>query len=104
MIIDNKYSHMIYGNSTRARHAARVGFDPPALEGRRASDRALPFGARSWCHAPVLTSRAAGLRMCARAATALALCGVEAQQARLPRVGTTPCGLDWTSDSRRPPR
>ena len=75
--------------ATRARRASRVGIGPPSLEGRRASDRALSFGARLWCHAPALASRAAGLRMCARAATALALCGEEAQQARLPHARAT---------------
>ena len=66
----------------RARHAARVGIGAPTLEGRRASDRALSFAARPWCHAPALVQHAAGLRMCARAAIALALCWEEAQHAR----------------------
>ena len=50
----------------RARYAAQVRISPPALEGRRASDRPLSFGARPWCHAPALASLAAGLRICSR--------------------------------------
>ena len=33
--------------AARARRAMRVGIGPPAIEGRRASDRALSFGAKS---------------------------------------------------------
>ena len=54
------------------------------------------FSARPWWYAPALASRAAGLRMYARAATALALCGEEAQQARLPRARATLHGLELT--------
>ena len=66
------HTHSLWGGgavgalATRAGHAARVGFDPPTLEGRRASDRAFPFSARPWLNALALDLRAAGLRMCAR--------------------------------------
>ena len=90
--------------AVRARHVTRVGLDPPTLEDRRASDRALSFGVRPWCHAPALASRAAGLRMCARAVIALALCGQEAQQARLPCARAAPSGIWNGSGPRRPPR
>ena len=71
--------------AARARRAARVRNGPIALEGLRASVRAHSLSARQWCHAQALASRAAVLRMCARAATMLALYREEAQHARLPR-------------------
>ena len=53
--------------AARVCRATRVRIGPPALEGRRASGRALSFGARPWCHALALAAlRAADLRMCVR--------------------------------------
>ena len=80
-----------------ARHAARVGTDPPVLEGHRASESALSFGARPWCHAMALASRAGRLaRVRKTAATARALGREEAQHGRLPRARATPRRLEST--------
>ena len=91
--------------AARAHHAARVGFGPPALEGRRAGDRAFSFEARPWCHALAIVLRTAGLRMCARERSPHALCvgrrrSTRACLARAPRRAS----WFWPSGSRRPPR
>ena len=88
--------------ATRARRASQVRIGPPSLEGRRASNGALSFGAR---HAPALASRAAGLRMCVRERPLRSLSVGRRRsrrtcRARAPRYA----GWNWPSGSRRPPR
>ena len=91
--------------AARARHAARVGFGHPTLEGRRAGDRALLFGAKPRRHAPTLASHAAGISMCARDRSPHVLFVGRKRnrricQARAPRQ----TDWSWPSGSRRPPR
>ena len=47
-----------------------------------------------WCYVPALATRAAGLRMCARKATVVALCREVAQHPRLPRARVAPRGFE----------
>ena len=91
--------------AARARHAARVGFGPPALKGRRAGDRGFSFEARPWCHALAIVLRTAGLRMCARERSPHTLRvgrrrSTHACLARAPRRA----GCFWPSGSSRSPR
>ena len=91
--------------AARARHAMRVCFGPPALEGRCAGDRAMSFDARPWCHALALALRIAGLRICARERPTHAFCVGRKRcrsfcRARAPRRAS----WFWPSDFRRPPR
>ena len=83
--------------TARARRAAPVGVALTLYKVAAQEKRPLLFGARQWCHAPVLNSRTAGLfarvRTCERA-TALALCGEEAQHARFSRARAAPRGLE----------
>ena len=91
--------------AARARHAALVRIDPPALESRRASARALSFDARPWRYAPALASRAAGLRICARERSPHALY-VGRRRSMLACLARAPrrVGWNWASSARRPPR
>ena len=91
--------------AARARHAARVGFGPPAQEGRHAGDRALFFDARPWCHALASASRIAGLRMCARERPPHAFCVGRKRSRRVCRArAPRSASWFWQSDFRRPPR